>query len=72
MEIEKYKHLIIIVLLAAFSSTCFMSSKKRFVASSFLLESVFPDKIMGWTPTGEVRPYNRDNLFDLVNGQAEA
>jgi hypothetical protein len=29
---------------------------------------VFP----GWTPAGEVETYARDNLFDLVNGQADA
>ncbi|MBC7250444.1 MAG: hypothetical protein H5T62_09170 [Anaerolineae bacterium] len=28
--------------------------------------------LAGWEPVGEVRVFNRDNLYDLVNGQAES
>jgi hypothetical protein len=40
----------------------------------FALEGGFPaaDSIPGWTPAGPVRLYDRKNLFDLVDGQAEA
>jgi hypothetical protein len=36
--------------------------------------SPFPDgdSANGWTPSGESRVYDSENLFDLVNGQAEA
>jgi hypothetical protein len=27
--------------------------------------------VPGWTPTGEIQVYDSENLFDLVNGQAE-
>jgi len=36
------------------------------------LETVFPGEITGWTPAEEARLYNSENLFDLVNGQADA
>ncbi len=38
------------------------------------LVEAFPatDVVPGWSPTGEARAYNRDSLFDLVNGQAES
>lgn len=28
--------------------------------------------VTGWSPAGEMRVYGRDNLFDMVNGQADA
>lgn len=28
--------------------------------------------VSGWTPTGETRVYNHDNLYDMVDGQADA
>ena len=36
--------------------------------------SPFPDSDVaeGWTPAGEARGFDGENLFDLVNGQAEA
>lgn len=36
------------------------------------LETAFPGEITGWTPAEEARLYNSENLFDLVNGQADA
>jgi len=36
------------------------------------LETAFPAEITGWTPAEEPRHYNSENLFDLVNGQADA
>jgi hypothetical protein len=36
------------------------------------LTTVFPGEITGWTPAEEARLYNRENIFNLVNGQAEA
>ena len=37
-----------------------------------ILETAFPGEITGWTPAEEARLYNSENLFDLVNGQADA
>ena len=37
-----------------------------------ILETAFPDEITGWPPAEEARLYNSENLFDLVNGQADA
>ncbi|MGE5141131.1 MAG: DUF6599 family protein [Rudaea sp.] len=39
-----------------------------------LLQDVFKgtDRIAGWTSSGEARFYNPENLFDLVDGQADA
>lgn len=36
--------------------------------------NIFPKigAISGWTPTGEMRTFDSENLFDLVNGQAES
>jgi hypothetical protein len=38
------------------------------------LAEVFPgaDALPGWTPIGEVEIFDRENIYDLVNGQAEA
>jgi len=36
------------------------------------LESAFPSEITGWSPAEEARLYNAENLFDLVDGQADA
>jgi len=38
------------------------------------LVSVFPgaDAFPGWTPTAEVEVFDRENIYDLVDGQAEA
>lgn len=38
------------------------------------LAEVFPgaDALPGWTPIGEVEVFDRENIYDLVNGQAEA
>jgi hypothetical protein len=38
------------------------------------LAGVFPgtDAFPDWTPAGEVEVFDRENIFDLVNGQAEA
>jgi hypothetical protein len=38
------------------------------------LVSVFPgaDAFPGWTPTGEVEVFDREDIYDLVDGQAEA
>ena len=37
------------------------------------LADVFPDanSLLGWTPAGEVELFDRQNLYDLVDGQAE-
>lgn len=37
-------------------------------------QDLFPgrDAIPGWTPTGELQVFERDNLHDLVNGQADS
>ncbi len=42
--------------------------------SSSALQGVFSgsDSIAGWTTTEAARIYNRDNIFDLVDGQADA
>lgn len=39
-----------------------------------LLTSVFPeaDAFPGWSPTSEVEVFDRENIYDLVDGQAEA
>ena len=36
-------------------------------------DGVFPegDEIPGWAPAGDVQAFGRDNLYDLVNGQAD-
>jgi hypothetical protein len=41
---------------------------------SLSLKGVFPgtNSVFGWTSTEEARVYNRDNIFDLVDGQADA
>jgi len=38
------------------------------------LASVFPsvDAVPGWTPAGAAATFNRDTIFDLVDGQADA
>ena len=38
------------------------------------LAEVLPgaDALPGWTPIGEVEIFDRENIYDLVNGQAEA
>jgi predicted small lipoprotein YifL len=38
------------------------------------LPAIFPSAnvVGGWQPSGEVRTYNRDTIFDLVDGQADA
>jgi len=38
------------------------------------LSHVFPGAgtLPGWTPTGEAEVFDRENIYDLVNGQAEA
>jgi hypothetical protein len=43
-------------------------------AGSIVLSDVFPDAeaLPDWTPLGDVEIYDRDTLFDLVNGQAES
>jgi hypothetical protein len=43
------------------------------VATPLALPRVFPaaNAIAGWTPAGEARVYNRDNLYDMVDGQAD-
>ena len=62
----------IIALLTVFLTACNNSPANRLATSSSpALETVFPDQIMGWRPSEEVHLYNRDNLFDLVDGQAE-
>ena len=37
-------------------------------------DGVFPegDEIPGWAPAGDAQVYGRDNLYDLVNGQADS
>jgi len=40
--------------------------------SESALETVFPGKTNGWVPAEEARFYNAENLFDLVDGQADA
>ncbi len=40
--------------------------------SKSILESAFPGETAGWTPAKEIRLYNSENLFDLVDGQADA
>jgi len=41
---------------------------------SFSLVDALPgaDAVLGWTPAGEVEIYEPGNLYDLVNGQADA
>jgi hypothetical protein len=42
-------------------------------ASASLFEALPGDSdLPGWTPVEEAQTYNQENLFDLVNGQAEA
>jgi hypothetical protein len=38
------------------------------------LPAIFPgaNVVGGWQPSGEVQAYNRDTIFDLVDGQADA
>ena len=36
------------------------------------LATVFPGETTGWTPAEEVRIYDHENIFNLVNGQADA
>jgi hypothetical protein len=36
------------------------------------LETAFPSEISGWTSTEDVRLFDSENLFDLVDGQADA
>lgn len=38
------------------------------------LHGLFPerDEIPGWAPAGDVQVFGRDNLYDLVNGQADS
>jgi len=42
-------------------------------ATSPSLSAIFPgaDVVAGWTPTDQVKVYNHDNLFNLVDGQAD-
>ncbi len=44
------------------------------VATPVALPGVLPaaNVIAGWTPTGEAQVYHRENLYDLVDGQAES
>lgn len=49
-------------------------SKSESQPESMPLADVFPDAeaLPGWTPTDEVRLFDSQTLFDLVNGQADA
>lgn len=53
------------LLLALLLAGC--GGKPASLADVFPGADVFPD----WTPTGEVEVFDRENIFDLVNGQAE-
>ena len=72
MFFRKYPLILVIGILVANFTGCSALSKAAAKTSSFSLETVFPTYISGWKAAEEVRFYNRDNLFDLVNGQAEA
>jgi hypothetical protein len=72
----QYKSLLFIWLLAALLADCTASSGAPTATPSpippLALVTIFPDEITGWTPAEEARLYNRENIFNLVNGQAEA
>ena len=68
----QYKFLLFIWLLAALLVGCTASSGAPTATPSLALTTVFPDEITGWRPAEEARLYNRENIFNLVNGQAEA
>jgi hypothetical protein len=36
------------------------------------LTTIFPGPITGWTPAAEAQLYNHENIFNLVDGQADA
>ena len=42
-------------------------------ATAIELSHVFPaaNAVVGWTPAGELRVYERENLYDMVDGQAD-
>jgi hypothetical protein len=42
------------------------------LAPESTLANAFPGEIAGWTPTEEARLYDSENLFNLVDGQADA
>ena len=66
----QYRFLLFIWLLAALLAGCTASSGAPTATPSLALTTVFPDEITGWTPAEEARIYKRENIFDLVNGQA--
>jgi hypothetical protein len=61
------------LLLAALLIGCAGQSIPSPTAASLSLPAIFPgaDAIAGWTPTDQVKVYNHDHLFDLVDGQAD-
>jgi len=54
------------LLIALLLAAC--GGKPNSLAGVFPGADAFPD----WTPAGEVQVFDRENLYDLVNGQAEA
>lgn len=42
------------------------------VSSAPAPELILPDEILDWRPVEEARIYNSENIFNLVNGQADA
>jgi len=60
------RNLYVLLLLAFLLAGC--------TSQPFALTNAFPgaNVLPGWTPAGEVEVYDRENIYDLVNGQAEA
>jgi hypothetical protein len=66
--VSKFWLLILGLLVVGLSASCVAGAN----TPEFTLETAFPEEIAGWTPTEDIRLFNSENLFDLVNGQADA
>ncbi len=64
---RSYGIVISILLLALLAAGCGSSTPPS-------LTSIFPgaNAVAGWQPSGEIRTYNNETIFDLVDGQADA
>jgi hypothetical protein len=77
LKLSNYRFLLLIslliaLLLAACSALPGASTATPAPGSDLDLATIFPGEIEGWTPSEEARIYDSENIFNLVNGQADA
>ena len=64
----------LVLLLALLAAGCSVLSSSKDGRRSVSLTDALPgaDAIPGWTPAGKVQVFDAENLYDLVDGQADA